>query len=803
MAAAPLKVSLTYLAEKGDLAAVKAELRRHPNSKNEKSHDKGMHALTAAVIKKQYEIAQYLLENFSDVDSVDRRGDTALLHACIIGDEKLVQMLLNFGADVNFVGHTSKNTPLFEAISHGFSSVCTLLLDQPSLDLTHRSALGADTALTLAAENGMHEIVEALIEKGADLNATNHWKSSPLIVAIKKGHFEIAKLLARAGADIYHQDSSGMDSLEYLKHNQEQLMQLTVCGESGRAQTEALQRLNRDEENSYTISMVGELQKTNVALHMCKNWGVTKIDQALRIVNMSGKPSLNDTVNEIPLTARKSRISTLHNLSVPHSDLGKAHGHHGRSGSVVDTHHRPSDASQNAAALAALDNDNFSLMLSASGNGRAAAKSINSANSESLPLLQLGTQESRNAPQAKMKDNPLLINFDCAGIKLPSHWLNHIFIRSLKADTHIRSIDLTGNDLNADLCAELIDAAANNDRLKCIRVGCHGLDFDLSKSKAVWFVDSKYFAACDITLLSKVLLTWPVLFVAEDTMSIPAVFCGGSSSSRISPVILEAFDEIVSASDFHPSHIVVPREPLSRADSGAQDDNEDDENSGFIFDLYNYAFWFHIISRDKFATLVKSIATDYPYLAHQHDHLNRTVASQASPECKKKITSATLIYDRYQIHDYKPRHHGATSCMYFAVDLLSEETPHPKVAMKFIKNRSQFDREVVTRSRYKLDYDVILEAYPTGAKKKEFYDSTSAHLGYERLRKFKTEMKRLSTHQETPGAIPLTMDEQHSPLLRLQTMEPSAYERFPYCLVYPKADADLTQIMHHEMSESK
>jgi ankyrin repeat protein len=827
--AAPLKVSLVVLAEKGDLAAIKSELKRHPNNKNDKSHDKGYHALTAAVLKKHYDIIQYLLENFIEVDLVDRGGDTALLHACSLGDEKIVQMLLNFGADVNVIGQTSKNTPLFEAISNNFPSICTLLLDQPSLDLTYRSPLGADTALILAAEQGMFELVEALIEKGAELNAVNHWKSSALIVAIKKGHFEVAKLLALAGADVYHKDSTGCDSLEYLKHNQEQVVALQACGESGRAQVEALQKLTKDVDNSYNIAQVGELQKVNVAVHMCKHWGVQKIDQALRMVNMTKLTEAAENGN---------------GDSGSHTERERHHHHHRESrkksvaiatpGTEVsrkqrsDSHAKVNGINTNTAAVAALNEPGsggvspvgpVSPVPQPAGGGRAAAKSLALALSESLPALHLPSETSNigtsrstiRAVPAKLKDNPLLVNFDASGVKLPGHWLNHLLVRSLKMDNYIRSIDLTGNDLSLEICNDLVDVLQGNDLVKCVRIGNYGLDFDLSRPVPAWFVDAKYFAACDIVLLSKVLLTWPSLFIAEDPLThSPAVFAGGSSSSRISPVILEAFDEIASASDFHPSHIIVPREPGSQADVDMDEvEAEFESNRGFIFDIYHHAFWFHIISRDRFANLVKAITQDYPYLTHQQDHLNRTVHSQASPECKKKITSATLIYDKYQIHDYKPRHQGATSCMYFAVDVSSEEQPHPKVAMKFIKNRTQFDREVITRTKYKLDYEVVLDCYPLGNKKKEFYDTASAHLGYERLRKYKTEMKRMSTHQEGHHQGPLSSlstsstEESHSPLLRMQTFEPSVAEKFPYCIVYPRADADLTQIMQHEMSESK
>ncbi|WP_257254281.1 ankyrin repeat domain-containing protein, partial [Endozoicomonas sp. SESOKO3] len=58
------------------------------------------------------------------------------------------------------------------------------------------------TPLYLAAREGHTDIVQLLIEAGADLNAALPNGASPLFIAARKGHTDIVKLLIEAGAEL-------------------------------------------------------------------------------------------------------------------------------------------------------------------------------------------------------------------------------------------------------------------------------------------------------------------------------------------------------------------------------------------------------------------------------------------------------------------------------------------------------------------------------------------------------------------------------------------------------------------------
>lgn len=70
------------------------------------------------------------------------------------------------------------------------------------------------TALILAARNASPEVVQALIEAGADVNAgTTASKKTAVMGAARKGHTEIVRILTEAGADVDSRDQNGRTAL--------------------------------------------------------------------------------------------------------------------------------------------------------------------------------------------------------------------------------------------------------------------------------------------------------------------------------------------------------------------------------------------------------------------------------------------------------------------------------------------------------------------------------------------------------------------------------------------------------------
>jgi ankyrin repeat protein len=71
------------------------------------------------------------------------------------------------------------------------------------------------TPLHYVAEGNRPELARVLIDAGADLNAEDYAKQTPLHLAAMKGHTEIAKGLIDAGADLNAEDEDKQTPLHY------------------------------------------------------------------------------------------------------------------------------------------------------------------------------------------------------------------------------------------------------------------------------------------------------------------------------------------------------------------------------------------------------------------------------------------------------------------------------------------------------------------------------------------------------------------------------------------------------------
>nr|PIL96588.1 tetratricopeptide repeat-containing protein [Toxoplasma gondii COUG] len=128
--------------------------------------DLGRTALHYACLGRRPVNAEWILKACPTiVDYKDSTGETALMIACRAGDVLLVNLLLNFGADVK-----------------------------------KRSQTGI-TALHLAAESGDESCVTAVLDAGAEVNCFAEASGSPLQYAVTNKHYGAAELLLQKGAD--------------------------------------------------------------------------------------------------------------------------------------------------------------------------------------------------------------------------------------------------------------------------------------------------------------------------------------------------------------------------------------------------------------------------------------------------------------------------------------------------------------------------------------------------------------------------------------------------------------------------
>jgi ankyrin repeat protein len=144
-------------------------------------------------------VMEVLLDKGADVNAQGGYYGNALQSASVNGHKEVVTLLLDKGADVNAQGGYYGNA--LQAASHnGHKDMATLLLDKGA-DVNAQGRLYGN-ALQSASVNGHKEVVTLLLDKGADVNAQGGFYGNALQAASHNGHKDMATLLLDKGADV-------------------------------------------------------------------------------------------------------------------------------------------------------------------------------------------------------------------------------------------------------------------------------------------------------------------------------------------------------------------------------------------------------------------------------------------------------------------------------------------------------------------------------------------------------------------------------------------------------------------------
>jgi ankyrin repeat protein len=196
------RTQLHHCAINGLTTSVKRLLSIRNINVNVKDDEYGRTPLHWAVMNGNVEIAQLLLQNGADVNARSNNGSSPL-HVAIKESNlhvDIVKLLLENGADV----HARKNgeTPLCLAALINYrlsdSNNDTPLSLAELINYPFASFSDSNSKLN----EDLVEIVKLLLEKGADVNASNENGETPLHSASKNGQFEITNLLLKNGADV-------------------------------------------------------------------------------------------------------------------------------------------------------------------------------------------------------------------------------------------------------------------------------------------------------------------------------------------------------------------------------------------------------------------------------------------------------------------------------------------------------------------------------------------------------------------------------------------------------------------------
>ncbi|XP_059168436.1 putative ankyrin repeat protein RF_0381 [Physella acuta] len=145
--------------------------------------------------RRSFELVKILVEAGADVNKKDISGDSPLCISAERGKIDIVKFLVQNGADVNI----GKTPPLFYACDKGYFEIKKYLIDAGAVEILRNvnytvSPYG-ETALLCAASRGYSNIVELLLQYGADVKQVDIEGNTALNLSILGTHVETVRIL--------------------------------------------------------------------------------------------------------------------------------------------------------------------------------------------------------------------------------------------------------------------------------------------------------------------------------------------------------------------------------------------------------------------------------------------------------------------------------------------------------------------------------------------------------------------------------------------------------------------------------
>ena len=195
-----------------NLELFKEMLKKYKYSaKNELGHN----FLMMASMYSSTKILDYLLKDGKlNIDGKDNEGNTALVFAIEYGHDKNVELLLDYGANINI---KPKNKSLFLLACRMGSLEVMKVLVEKGITITDIDENGRNGVMKAIYHIRNLKFVEYLIKLGIDINVKDNNGDTPLLSVCKGPNpNDYIKLLLRYGADPNIKDKDGKTALDNI-----------------------------------------------------------------------------------------------------------------------------------------------------------------------------------------------------------------------------------------------------------------------------------------------------------------------------------------------------------------------------------------------------------------------------------------------------------------------------------------------------------------------------------------------------------------------------------------------------------
>ncbi|KAJ5720553.1 uncharacterized protein N7483_008487 [Penicillium malachiteum] len=137
------------------------------------------------------------------------------VQVCTAGSREYARWSPFYNSQIFGPGTPEHATSLITASWLGILGVVKKILQDGSVNIESTDSRRRRTSLSWAAKHGHSDVVELLLEAGAEIDARAHHQRTPLLLAAKKGHSDVVKVLLEAGAEVDARDHYQGTPLSY------------------------------------------------------------------------------------------------------------------------------------------------------------------------------------------------------------------------------------------------------------------------------------------------------------------------------------------------------------------------------------------------------------------------------------------------------------------------------------------------------------------------------------------------------------------------------------------------------------
>ncbi len=162
-------------------------------------------------VENQLDAVEFLFLKGADLNTKNEFGDTPITEATSLGHFDMVKFLLENGAKIDQL--PGGDPIIHEAVRSGDPEIVDLLVNY-GVDINATDFLGCTPLHESASEDEFLDVTKYLVNKGVNIDALDGFNCTPLNASALHGCLETAKFLVSSGASLTIKDAKGRTPAE-------------------------------------------------------------------------------------------------------------------------------------------------------------------------------------------------------------------------------------------------------------------------------------------------------------------------------------------------------------------------------------------------------------------------------------------------------------------------------------------------------------------------------------------------------------------------------------------------------------